>query len=77
MRTTVTLEDDVAAAVEQVRRDHSIGLSETVNELIRAGLKAADQTRSSFQQSTWSLGIGVDVTNIAEALEELEGPDHP
>ncbi|MEA2130053.1 MAG: hypothetical protein QOJ85_2944, partial [Solirubrobacteraceae bacterium] len=38
MRTTLTLADDVAAAVEKLRRERSIGLSEAVNELVRAGL---------------------------------------
>lgn len=38
MRTTVSLADDVAAAVQRLRKERSIGLSEAVNELIRAGL---------------------------------------
>lgn len=38
MRTTITLADDVAAAVEKLRRERSIGLSEAVNDLVRAEL---------------------------------------
>jgi hypothetical protein len=38
MRTTLTLADDVAAAVEALRRERSSGISEAVNELCRAGL---------------------------------------
>ena len=37
MRTTVTLDEDVAAAIERVRRERSIGLSEAVNTLVRPG----------------------------------------
>ena len=75
MRTTVTFEDDVAAAIERIRRDRSIGVSEAVNELVRAGLTTTKMTRAPFKQSTRSLGLRVDVTNVAEALELLEGPD--
>jgi len=73
MRTTVTLDDDVAAAVEQLRRRRSVGLSEAVNELIRAGLTSR-RARPAFRQRSAALGLHVDVANIAEALETLDGP---
>jgi len=73
MRTTVTLEDDVAAAVEQMRRDRSVGLSEVINELIRAGLRTK-RPRQPFRQRAESICIRIDVTNVAEALELLEEP---
>ncbi len=73
MRTTVDLDDDVAAAVEGLRRDQSIGLSRAVNELIRQGLQRR-QRRETFTQRTSSVGILIDVSNVAEALEILEGP---
>jgi hypothetical protein len=73
MRTTVTLDCDVATAVQGLRRRRGIGLSQAVNELIRAGLKAR-APRSRFRQRTHALGLRVDVRNVAEALELLEGP---
>jgi metal-responsive CopG/Arc/MetJ family transcriptional regulator len=73
MRTTVVLEDDVAAAIQQMRRERSAGLSEVVNDLIRAGL-TAKQPREAFRQRSERIGIRVDVSNVAEALEFLEGP---
>ncbi len=73
MRTTITFETDVAAAIEQVRRERSLGVSEAVNELVRAGL-VAKGPRKRFVQKTHDLGIGIDVTNVAEAIESLEGP---
>jgi Arc/MetJ family transcription regulator len=73
MRTTVTLDDDVAAALERIRRERSIGMSEAVNELVRAGLRAKPET-SRFQQRSGDLGLRIDVTNVAEALEVLDGP---
>jgi hypothetical protein len=73
MRTTITLADDVAAAVERLRRERSLGLSEAVNELIRAGL-VGDPRPARFTQKTHDLGRGVDYTNVAEAVETLDGP---
>lgn len=73
MRTTVTLDDDVAAAVEQLKRERSIGLSEAVNELVRRGLLAR-QPRKRFRQQSEPLGLKIDVTCVARAIEELEGP---
>lgn len=76
MRTTVTLADDVAAAVEALRRERSIGVSEAVNELIRAGL-ARRQRRRRFVQRVFDMGAGIDYTNVAEAIETLDGPARP
>lgn len=73
MRTTVTLAQDVAAAVERLRRERGMGVSEAVNELIRAGLRAKPPERS-FRQKTFKSRPRIDVTNVAEALEIIEGP---
>jgi len=73
MRTTLKLADDVAAAAAQLRRERGIGLSEAVNELARRGLAQRDP-RPRFVQRTSSMGAGIDVANIAEAIEQVEGP---
>jgi Arc/MetJ family transcription regulator len=74
MRTTIHLDDDVAAAVEQLRRERSMGQSEAINELIRAGL-TVKRPRKRFRQQSEHIGLRIDVSNVAEALELLEGPD--
>ncbi len=71
MRTTVTLADDVAAAVEKLRRERGLGQSEALNELVRLGLRQRP-ARKRFRQRTQSLGLQVDVTDIADAIELLE-----
>jgi metal-responsive CopG/Arc/MetJ family transcriptional regulator len=73
MRTTVSLDDDVTAAVDRLRRERGVGLSEAVNELIRRGLQAP-RRRTVFRQRTTALGLRVDVSNVAEALDLLDGP---
>jgi predicted transcriptional regulator len=75
MRTTVTLADDVAAELQRLQRERSIGVSEALNELARAGMVRRSEPRPRFVQRTHDFGRGtVDVTNVAEALEQLEGP---
>jgi len=77
MRTTVTLAKDVAAAVARLRRQRGLGVSEAVNELARAGLAAqrhAGTPHGEFRQHSLALGIRIDVSNVAEALEQLDGP---
>jgi hypothetical protein len=74
MRTTITLADDVAAGVEKVRRERDLGLSEAVNDLIRAGL--ADRgDRPPVDFPTFDVGVGIDVRNIGEVIEMLERED--
>ena len=73
MRTTVVLDDDVAGAVEQLRHERSAGLSEVINDLIRAGLMSARQ-QTEFRQRSQPIGIRIEVSNVAEALDLLEGP---
>jgi hypothetical protein len=75
MRTTITLADDTAAAVEQLRREADLGMSEAVNELLRRGAAAASTPpRPPFRQRSFAMGERVDVRNIAETLETLDGP---
>jgi hypothetical protein len=72
MRTTVEFDDDTASAVEALRRELGIGVSEAVNELIRRGLLPRATTQR-FRQRTQPLGLRIDVSNVADALEILEG----
>ena len=50
-----------------------MGLSEAVNSLIREGL-GSSKSRRPFKQRTANLGLKIDVMNVAEAIELLEGP---
>ena len=75
MRTTVRLDDDVAAAVERLRREQGIGLSEAINHLARAGLVSAGP-RHRVRLRSAPLDLQVDVSNVAEAVAVGEGPSH-
>lgn len=73
MRTTVELDPDAARAVTALRREGR-GVSEAVNELIRRGV-LADPVERRFVPVTRPLGVRIDVSNVADALDLLEGPD--
>jgi hypothetical protein len=59
--------------VQRLREERNLGLSEAVNELVRAGL-AAPPRRKAFRQRTANLGLRIDVSSVADALEHLDGP---
>jgi hypothetical protein len=73
MRTTIEFDPDTAAAVERFRKETGAGVSEAVNSLIRRGLLPREP-RPDFRQVTHRLGLRIDVSNVAEALDILEGP---
>ena len=71
VRTTVTLDDDVAAEVDRLRREEGIGPSEAINRLIRRGMTAPRQ-RTPYRHETRDMGLKVDVTDIGAVLELLD-----
>lgn len=71
MRTTVTLDAEVAAAVDELRRKRGLGVSAALNELSKRGL-AAKADKPAFVQETSPMGVRIDVSNVAEALEKLD-----
>lgn len=78
MRTTLTLDDDVAAALQRLRRARGGGLKALVNEALREGLKhlsARPTRRERFRTQVVDLGrlrVG-SIDNIGEALAIAEG----
>jgi hypothetical protein len=78
MRTTLTLDDDVAAALERLRKDQRRSLKDLTNDLLRQGLAAMEaprKRRRAFRTRAVSLGrcrIGT-IANVAEALAVAEG----
>jgi hypothetical protein len=78
MRTTLTLDDDVAAAIERRRREHNHSLKQEVNELIRVGLMHADAAVSEpprFRVEPLDAGgLLIDVDDVSAALDIAEGP---
>ena len=69
-RTTVTLDDDVAAAVTLLRQEKGYGTSRAINELARRGLAARNEAVKEFTQETSSMGVPkLPIDNISELLD--------
>jgi hypothetical protein len=74
VRTTVTLDDDVARAVEALRRDKGLGLSAALNTLARQGLGAGAPAGEGFTQTVSPLGPPrIPLDDVGAALDLLEG----
>ena len=80
MRTTLTIDEDVAAILENIRRKRKASFKSIVNEALRQGLKemATPSRRGRpYQSRAVSLGrclVG-SLDNISEALAIAEGED--
>lgn len=78
MRTTLSLDPDVAILLEKVRKTKRLSFKQTVNEALRAGLTqltAPGPRHASFRTDTVDLGrclIG-NLGDISEALAAGEG----
>jgi hypothetical protein len=81
MRTTLTLDDDVATELERIRRDRDLSLKEVVNETLRKGLERARERprkREPFRTAVVDLGRCVvgNLDNVAELLAVAEGESY-
>lgn len=80
MRTTLTLDDDVAAKLREGCRETGRSFKEVVNETLRLGLNARRQQAPdrpfSLRARDLRLRPGLSLDNVAELLEQVEAPDH-
>lgn len=60
MRTTVTLDDDVAAALQAAMRERGISFKEALNQAVRSGLSAANPPSRPYRLKPRALGIRPD-----------------
>ena len=79
MRTTVTLEDDVAAALARLEKQEGISPKEAINMAVRAFVSARSRKApaSGYQTSVVDLGrclIG-SFDDVGETLAHAEGDD--
>jgi hypothetical protein len=81
MRTTLTLDDDVAVLLDRVRQADDLTLKEAVNQALRRGLHemaSKSEASSGFRMRTASLGRSLigSLDNVGEALAIAEGEDY-
>ena len=79
MRTTLSLDDDVARLLDKESRRSGASFKEVVNHFLRLGLTATKRpTHKPFVVTPRKLGLpaGLSYDNVEPLLEALEGPAH-
>jgi hypothetical protein len=76
MRTTLTLERDVAEGLEREMRRTGKGLKATINEALRRGLRVAGRAPRAprFEVNAHAFGVkpGIDLDRMNQLVDELE-----
>ena len=80
-RTTLTLDDDIAAKLKAEARRTGLSMRDLVNATLRRGLTAPRPTKGlkPFRVMTRDLGAlapGLSLDNVQDLLEQAEGPLH-
>ena len=78
MRTTLTIEDDVAAELERLRKERDLGRKQLINEALRRGLREMAERpkrKKPFRTRSFHTGglLVKSIDNVAELLAEVEG----
>jgi len=82
MRTTVTLDDDLAIQLERHRTLHGESFKQALNEAVRAGLAKLEERADAVPEvsRTRSLPLGRrlagSIDNVGEVLAVAEGEDY-
>ena len=77
MRTTLTLDDDVAAKLKTTARKSGRAFRDVVNDALRRGLvKDREAVRTPFTVEPRRLGLkpGLEFDNIGKLLDYLDDP---
>jgi len=79
MRTTLTIDDDVAFVLKKVQESEpSKPFKQIVNEALRRGLNGSSaKPRKPFKVKPFKLGLreGLSYDNVEELLDIAEGPN--
>lgn len=80
MRTTLTLDPDVASMLKQEMRQQKTTLKQTINRALRAGFQVGANPKpldAPYRLVPWNLGpILINIDSTSEALALAEGEDH-
>ena len=80
MRTTVTIDDDVAAALKRRAHQEQTSFRATLNAVLRRGLSGQDPTAAPtpFRVVPFSATLrpGIDPTKLNQLIDDLEVEDY-
>lgn len=77
MRTTLTLDDDVASRLKEIARESDRSFKEVVNDIVRRGLsigEAPDKSAEPFRVVPRACGFkpGIDPLKLNQLYDDLE-----
>jgi len=74
VRTTVTLDDDVVAALRNAMRERGVSFKEALNSAVRSGLSATNPATHPYRVTPFAAEIrpGVDLTKINRLMADWE-----
>lgn len=77
MRTTLTLEPDVAQKLKARMNDQGVTLKQAVNEALRRGLATETKARKPYKIKPWALGLkpGLDPNKLGQHLDQLDAEE--
>lgn len=79
MRTTLTLDRDVADKAKAIVRQSGRPFKQIINEALRCGLEQlqAPAKRKRYRAPVYSMAVrdGLNLDNIQELLSQIEGED--
>jgi hypothetical protein len=78
MRTTLTIDDDVAVELERLQKSRDVSLKELINDALRRGLREmreAPKKRKPFRTRTYNSGklLIENLDKTSEVLAIIEG----
>ncbi len=79
MRTTLTLDPDVAVKAKRSAARLGKSFKVVINEALRAGLELSEKPKSKpYRTKAFPMGLkpGYNLDNIGELLAQLEGEDY-
>jgi predicted transcriptional regulator len=77
MRTTLTIDDDIAQALKDLSRESGTSFKAVVNEMLRRGLTTSEKPiadREPFKVASARRGFraGIDLLKLNQLADELE-----
>ncbi len=79
MRTTLTIEDDIAEKLKRVARRQRMSFKDVVNRALRRGLEpsrgSSTKRRTRLKTRKLAYRSGVDEVKLKERLDELDVED--
>lgn len=80
MRTTLTIDDDLAGILKRRARELGVPYTEVVNRALRAGLgddaKPSNQPPPQVIPHSFGLRPGIDPDKLNQLLDEMDGENY-